>query len=189
VTVVPAVPVIDTPRNAEALGALLRISGFGYPGDTVRIDRRGNFAYLGAVEVAVAGTWSMLVRHNMVAGNAITAVAYPGSHPEWGSNYSSMIEVSLLKPAPQITKPLAGDWVTATPQFSGVATPKAIITVASWFDTDLPLAPPQEADDKGEWSVTGDVALPLGATWVVVRQTLPDGTKSEWAESGRFNVE
>jgi hypothetical protein len=189
VTVVPAVPVIDTPRNAEALGALLRISGFGYPGDSVRIDRSLNFTKLGVVEVTGGGTWSMLVRHNMVAGDGITAIAYPTGNEALSSGYSPMIEMSLLKPAPKITGPLAGDWVAVRPQYSGVAEPNAIITVASWFNTDNLLALPTPADERGEWEVTGNQGLPVGAAWVVVRQTLPDGTASEWAESGRFMVE
>lgn len=186
VNVVPAVPVIDTPRNSEAVGAMLRISGFGYPGDSIRIDRRGNFADLGSTEVTEAGTWSASVRHNMVAGNGITAIA--GADREFYSDYTPMIELSLLKPAPRITVPLEGDWVSVRPQFSGVATPKATITVASWFNTDIVLAKPAVADDDGNWAVTGNQNLPEGAAWVVVRETL-GGTVSEWAESGRFMVE
>jgi hypothetical protein len=183
------VPVIDTPRNAEALGALLRISGFGYPGDIIRIDRRGDFQMLGSVVVAESGTWSVQVAHRMVAGNGITAIAYPDGNPGWWSGYSPTIAMSLLKPAPQINQPAYDEWVTAKPQYSGVATANATITVASWFDTRNLLAPSTTADANGRWTVAGNKNLPVGPAWVVVRQTLPDGTASEWAESERFNVE
>nr|WP_140893523.1 hypothetical protein [Pseudomonas caspiana] len=189
VTVVPAVPVIDTPRNAEALGALLRISGFGYPGDTIRIDNQSDKKTLGSTEVKEGGTWSKEVRLQLAANHKITAVAISSSNREWYSGYTSEIVMSLLKPAPKINQPAEGDWVTAKPQYSGEATPNATITVASWFNTSNLLAPPTTAGANGLWTVMGNKDLPVGGAWVVVRQTLPDGTASEWAESGRFNVE
>lgn len=187
VTVVPAVPVIDTPQNSEALGGVLRVSGFGYPGDRIRIDRRGNrFKNLGVVEVTGAKTWSMQVRHDMVADEGITAIAHSPSGEEV-SDFTSILIMSLLKPAPKLTEPLAGDWVGIRPQYSGLATPGAAITVASWFNADEVLAPLTTADANGRWAVTGNKVLREEAMRVGVRQTV-DGTPSEWFQSERFMV-
>lgn len=186
VTVVPAVPVVDTPRNGAALGALLRISGFGYPGDTIGIYRRNRYLHLGNTTVSAAGTWSARVAHNMIAGDGISVLASAGAGLD--SNLSPIFNFLLLKPAPKITEPLAGDWVGIHPLFSGLATPGASIDVASWFNTDDVLAPATIADAHGRWAVTGNKDLREGAMRVVVRQTV-DGTPSEWFESGRFMVE
>nr|WP_140893524.1 hypothetical protein [Pseudomonas caspiana] len=188
VTVVPAVPVIDTPRNLEAVGhTTLKISGFGYPGDTVYVQRTGRSWTFDPVSVKTDGTWSASLVHNMQAGDGIKAFARAGAGLD--SVPSSTITFLLLKPAPKINQPAEGDWVTAKPQYSGEATPNATITVASWFNTDNLLAPSTRAGANGLWTVMGNKDLPVGGAWVVVRQTLPDGTASEWAESGRFNVE
>ncbi|WP_460164335.1 hypothetical protein [Pseudomonas sp. S2_F03] len=186
VMVVPAVPVIDTPRNGEALGRLLNISGFGYPGDTVHVQRTGNAYNFEPVTVKLDGTWSASLGHNMIATNGIKAFARAGAGLD--SLASPTLTFSLLGLAPHITEPLQGDWVGVRPLFSGVATPGAAITVASWFNTADVLAPVTVADTFGRWAVSGNKDLPVGAARVVVRQTV-EGKASEWAESGRFMVE
>ncbi|WP_339522219.1 hypothetical protein [Pseudomonas sp. EL_65y_Pfl2_R96] len=186
VTVVPAVPVIDTPRNGEALGRLLRISGFGYPGDTVHVQRTGSAHNFAPVTVKEDGTWSASFEHNMIATNGIKAFARAGAGLD--SLASSTSTFLLLGPAPQITEPLTGDWAGVRPLYSGLATPGASITVASWFNAEDVLAPATEADAYGRWAVVGNKDLPVGAARVIVRQTV-DGKASEWAESGRFMVE
>jgi len=186
ITVVPGVPVIDTPRNGEALGRLLRISGFGHPADTVHVQRTGNAYNFDPVTVKEDGTWSANFVHDMIATNGIKAFARAGAGLD--SLASSTSTFLLLGPAPQITEPLPGDWVGERPLYSGLATPGARITVASWFNPEDVLAPPTEADNDGRWAVVGNKALPVGAARVIMRQTV-DGKASEWAESGRFMVE
>jgi hypothetical protein len=185
ITVVPNAPVIDTPRDGEAVGALLRISGFGYPGDEVRVDRRGNDTNLTSATVTPAGTWSAYVAHHNTEAVAISVLARAEG---LDSLYSPTINLPVLVPAPQITEPLPGDWVGVRPLFSGLATPGASITVASWFNAEDVLAPVTVADDDGRWAVVGKKDLPVGAARVIMRQTV-DGKASEWAESGRFMVE
>ena len=186
ITVVPAEPVVDTPRNGEAVGRLLRISGFGYPGDTVQIWRRGpHLQAIGNTVVTPAGKWSAYVPHGLTETVAISALARFEGHD---SSISLPVNLPVLTPAPQITEPLHDDWVGVRPLYSGLATPGASITVASWFNATDVQAPVTEADVDGRWSVVGNKDLPVGAARVIVRQTL-DGKASEWAESERFMVE
>ncbi|MHA3736728.1 hypothetical protein ACXR0M_13790 [Pseudomonas sp. Eth.TT006] len=189
ITVVPAIPVVDTPLDGEALGGRLLISGYGHPGDTVQIWRRGTrYGRLINTVVSQAGTWSESVAHGLLDPNAegISALASAGSGLD--SALSAAHYYQLLKPAPSITGPLDGDWVGVRPQFSGLGIKGASITIASWFNTDEVLAPATTVDPDGRWAVIGTKDLLEGATRVVVRQTV-NGGLSEWVESGRFIVE
>lgn len=187
VTVVPAVPVIDTPREGELMSETVVFSGFGYAGDSVKLYRRGlPFEMHGPVPVSPQGTWSFPLRW-AEPGKPFTVTVEQIAPGNYVSAMSPSRNFTLLSTAPTITAPVEGDWVGVRPEFSGLATPRATISVASWFDTADLLAE-TEADNDGRWRVVGKKALPVGAAWVVVRQTL-DGTASEWAESGRFMVE
>jgi hypothetical protein len=186
ITVVPAMPVVDTPREGQPLGRELTISGYGYPDDAVHVQRTGHPYNFSALTVNVDGTWSVKLQHNMVGSDGIKAFARAGAGLD--SISSPVLKFSLLGAAPQIIEPLPGDWVGVRPLFSGIATPGATISVAAWFNTDEVLAPPVEADADGRWAVTGNKDLPVGATRVMARQTVA-GVRSEWVESGRFMVE
>ncbi|MHC8409917.1 Ig-like domain-containing protein [Pseudomonas sp. Hz4] len=185
VTVVPAPPVIDTPSGGELVGRRLRISGFGYPGDKVRIDRRGNYSNIGNVDVTENGTWYADIAHGSTETVGISVLAQLGS---LDSLYSPTITMAVLVGPPEITDPQAEDWVGLRPLYSGRAAPGASITVASSFNADDVLAPSTEADALGLWAVTGNKDLPVGEARVQVCQTL-EGRRSEWVLSGRFMVE
>ncbi|MNQ44846.1 hypothetical protein D3C85_586150 [compost metagenome] len=188
ITVVPAMPVHDTPCEGEALGKLLTISGFGFPGDTIRIVRRGiQYANLVTTTVSDSGTWSVSKLHGMrEPDEGISVYAFLGTGQD--STWTPIRYFNLLQPAPTITEPLAHDWVGVRPHFSGLATPGASITIASWFNTDEVLAT-ATADHNGRWAVTGYKDLPEGAMRVVVREKMDDKPPSEWMQSGRFMVE
>lgn len=186
ITVVPAVPVIDTPREGQPLGRELTISGYGYPDDAVHVQRNGRPHDFPDLIVKKDGTWSGSFLHDMRGTDGIKAFARAGAGLD--SIGSPVLTFSLLGAAPHIIEPLPGDWVGVRPLFSGIATPGATITVAAWFNTDEVLAPPVEADADGRWAVTGNKDLPVGATRVMARQTVA-GLRSEWVESGRFMVE
>lgn len=186
ITVVPAVPVIDTPREGQPLGRELTISGYGYPDDTVHVQRNGRPHNFPDLIVKKDGTWSGSFLHDMRGTDGIKAFARAGAGLD--SLSSPVFKLSLLGAAPQIIEPLPGDWVGVRPLFSGIATPGATITVAAWFNTDEVLAPPVEADADGRWAVPGNKDLPVGATRVMARETA-EGLRSEWVESGRFMVE
>ncbi|QRK83189.1 hypothetical protein JN757_22010 [Pseudomonas granadensis] len=186
ITVVPAVPVVDTPCEGQPLGRELTISGYGYPDDAVHVQRTGRPHNFPDLIVKKDGTWSGSFLHDMRGTDGIKAFARAGAGLD--SVSSPVLKFSLLGAAPQIIEPLFDDRVGVRPLFSGIATPGATITVAAWFNTDEVLAPPVEADADGRWAVTGNKDLPVGATRVVIRQTV-EGTPSEWTESGRFIVE
>jgi len=186
VTVVPDIPVFDTPLDGEDLGRWLTVSGYGYEGDTLRIYRRATDTHLADTIVAAAGTWSAKILHGMSAGQGIGVQARANSQEF--SDFTPTRLFRLLTPAPQIIEPQAGDWVGIRPLFSGLATPGATITVAQWFNTEALLAPLTQANELGVWAVMGNKDLPVGAARVVVRETV-DGKPSEWFESGRFMVE
>jgi len=183
ITVVPATPVIDSPQGGEKLGRVLRMSGFGVKGDTIVIYRRGSVSNtLTRTTVLNDGTWSASVVHNLVEKDGINVLASAG--PGLDSALSPVVNYTLLTTEPSLTEPLPSDWVGVRPQYSGLATPGASITVASWFNADDVLAPVATADRFGRWIVVGNKDLPVGAMRVVVRQ---NGT--QWFESARFMVE
>ncbi|MHC8349254.1 hypothetical protein ACYZT7_07675 [Pseudomonas sp. RT4P38] len=184
--VVPNTPVIDSPREGEALGRMLFISGTGFPTDTIFIDRHNNNDPLGKTEVKENGTWTFNAIHNMSPDDSITAIANAGEG--LNSEHTPYLKNSLLsKTLPQITEPRVGDYVGLNPYLSGVAQPDADITVSQWYDASQVVAS-TTADEKGEWSVTSDVDFPDGPAWVIVRQTV-QSQASEWVQSDYFVVE
>ena len=187
VTVVPAIPSVDTPRAGENLGRELRISGFGFAGDTILIYRRGSVSStLTQTPVLADGTWSATVAHNLLATDGINVLASAGQGLD--SALSPVVTYTLLGTRPSLTEPLSGDWVGVRPLFSGLATPGATITVASWSNAADVLAPAAIADTDGRWSVVGNKDLPEGPMRVVVSQNF-NGVRSEGVESARFIVE
>lgn len=185
VTVVPNVPMIDTPLAGEALGTPLLMSGFGFAGDTIYIDTEDG-TRLGSTTVTPSGTWTTCIDHAM-NDNKFKVLASAGEGLE--SQASPLLSVALLfKDLPQFTEPLPGDRVGLRPRYSGLATPGANISVALWFDTANSLAPSTLADEYGRWEVVGNRDLPEGQAWVAVCQTV-NGVSSQWVESGRFIVE
>jgi hypothetical protein len=187
VTVVPAIPSVDTPRAGENLGRELRISGFGFAGDTILIYRRGSVSStLTQTPVLADGTWSATVAHNLLATDGINVLASAGQG--LNSALSPVVTYTLLGTRPSLTEPLSGDWVGVRPLFSGLATPGATITVASWSNAADVLAPAAIADTDGRWSVVGNKDLPEGPMRVVVSQNF-NGVRSEGFESARFIVE
>ncbi|QAX86593.1 hypothetical protein C2E19_23320 [Pseudomonas sp. DTU12.3] len=187
VTVVPAIPSVDTPRAGENLGRELRISGFGFAGDTTLIYRRGSVSStLRQTLVLADGTWSATVAHNLLATDGINVSASAGQGLD--SALSPVVTYTLLGTRPSLTEPLSGDWVGVRPLFCGLATPGATITVASWSNADDVLAPAAIADTDGRWSVVGNKDLPEGPMRVVVSQNF-NGVRSEGFESARFIVE
>ncbi|MFW9267522.1 hypothetical protein ACLK1G_10005 [Pseudomonas sp. NR3] len=188
ITVVPDRPIVDTPLPGEALGDVLHISGFGFPGDDIRINTRPNQKLMGWSKVTDAGTWTASVK-NILDDTEKNIVTLAMAGPDLGSQYSPQLATTpLLKELPQFTEPLPHDQVGLRPLYAGLATPGATIQVASWFNTEHLLAPSTEADEFGRWQVVGDKDLPEGATRVAVRQTV-GGVHSQWVESGRFLVE
>ncbi|MCF5701584.1 hypothetical protein [Pseudomonas syringae] len=187
VTVVPAVPTIDTPREGENLGLELRISGFGFAADTIAIYRRGSVLPLGKTTVLADGTWSTSVVHGMYDIEGIYVSASAGEGLE--SAFSPDVTCALIGREASLTEPLIGDWVGLRPRFSGVASPESKIIVSSWFTADDVLAPMAIADEFGRWSVVANKDLPEGPVRVVIRQILANAVPSQWFESGRFMVE
>ncbi|WP_431080996.1 hypothetical protein [Pseudomonas thivervalensis] len=188
ITVVPAAPIVDTPLPGEALGDVLHISGFGFPEDQIRIDRRSDQQVLGRARVTEAGTWTASVKNDL-ANDDDTIGAFASAGAGLDSTYSPRLKPTLLlKDLPRFTEPLPNDRVGLRPWYAGIATPNATIRVASWFNTNELLAPSTVADQFGRWQVMGNKDLPEGPTRVAVRQTL-NSVHSQWVESGRFIVE
>ncbi|AWM93941.1 hypothetical protein DJ564_25755 [Pseudomonas sp. 31-12] len=186
ITVVPAVPKIDTPLPAEKVGKRLTMSGFGHVGDEIVIASRDPEDILGSTPVLADKTWSATIEQTIATDLRVAVMARAGAGLD--SAYTDTIQFTKLTPAPKIVEPQPGDWTGVRPLYSGLAEPGATITVALWFNADTLLAEPTVADENGRWSVWGNKDLLEGAVWVVIRQTL-DGIDSEWVESGRFMVE
>lgn len=188
IKVVPAPPIIDTPRPDEALGDVLYISGFGFPDDEIRIYRHRGQEWLGNTTVTQAGTWTTRVPNQLdAAGDKIVVLASAGEGLD--SDESDQLQPSLLlTDLPDFTEPLANDRVGLRPLYAGIAEPNATVWVVSWFNNDDLVAPSTVADQFGRWQVMGDVDLPELPTRVCVSQTV-DGVHSQWVESGRFIVE
>ncbi|EJM16119.1 hypothetical protein PMI21_03046 [Pseudomonas sp. GM18] len=184
-TVVPNVPVIDSPLNGQPLGAMLTISGFGVAGDDVYVHRIVGPYNFPPIRVAEDGTWSAHLQHNIATSSGFKVLAKATGNLD--SEWSEPLTMALLGIAPQITEPRAADYVGVRPWFSGLAVAGAIITITSRFNTDDVLAS-AEADESGRWTVQGNKDLPVGPARVAVRQTV-EGKDSEWAISPRFMVE
>ncbi|PAU59348.1 Ig-like domain repeat protein [Pseudomonas sp. PICF141] len=168
-TLVPAAPYLESPVNGQRISSQVMASGFGYPGDTVSVHRRGGSGphLLATTQVRPEGTWSVEFTWNAEwTGYSLSVQA---KKSEFGSDNSPMHAIKTRSAAPSLTQPASQDWVDAAPTFAGHGRSGAQIRVASYFDPGDVLATGLVAN--GSWSVQSSKSLPPGLHRVVVWQT------------------
>ena len=168
-TLAPAAPYLESPVNGQRISSQVMASGFGYPGDTVSVHRRGGSGphLLATTQVRPEGTWSVEFTWNAEwTGYSLSVQAKKG---EFGSDNSPMHAIKTRSAAPSLAQPASQDWVDAAPTFAGHGRSGAQIRVASYFDPGDVLATGLVAN--GSWSVQSSKSLPPGLHRVVVWQT------------------
>ncbi len=183
--VAPNVPFIETPAKDERVGRQAVVSGFGYPGDTVKVMLAdAPQAGLGQAQVLDDRTWSVSVTLDRPGGtHRLMAVQ---SRDGFVSRASER-PISLGSYPPTIDVPAQGRWVTDPVGFAGQGRP-GTGELVSWFNPDLKLASNIPVTAQG-WQHSVTQPLPGGGYRVRFRQTIQGETGgSDWADSERFEV-
>jgi hypothetical protein len=181
-TVVPAVPVIESPAQHQHVGTMATLSGFGYAGDWVEVawsDARESV--LGRTQVQANRSWSLALPVDKPAGEQSWVVRQV--FDEYSSAWSEVHPVRLLSSAPIFTAPEPGHWYAGLPVFQGSGETGKAIELSHWFDTRQSLSTGDEVVG-GEWTASPDAPLRANSHWVKARQG-----DSAWGESARFEVD
>ncbi len=181
-TVVPAIPVIESPTLQQQVGATVSVSGFGYAGDWVEVAWSDALeTVLGSTQVQVNRTWSLAVFIEKPTGEHSWCVQQVSG--EYRSGWSEAHPVWLLSPSPTFTTPEPGHWFAGLPIFEGTGETGETIELSHWFDTRQRISQ-GDLVASGSWTASPDAPLPLDSHWVKARQG-----DSEWGESARFEVD
>jgi len=185
--VVPRALNVETPISGECVGQWTVVSGFGVPGDSVKVILIGaTRRVLGQAPVLEDRTWSVKVELNLVGGHyVLVAVA---SCDGFDSADSPGRPVVLGTYRPSIDAPTPGQWVTYPFSFKGQGRPGSG-QVVSWFNPEQKWTPVMGVTGAG-WQGQASRALPQGGNWCRFRQSITDNadgaTVSDWVESERF---
>lgn len=188
--VVPAAPFIETPIEGDAIGQQVMVCGFGVPGDTVTVTLVGATRSEPASAIVQEDrTWSVMLDASLPDGGLYRLEAVASM--DGFESFETLRSVILSTFRPVLDGPAAGRWVSHPVQFSGKGRP-GVGTVVSWYNPDVQWVPQLPVDGE-QWRGEAARALPLGGSWYRFRQTLTDAaddaTKSDWADSARFEVE
>jgi len=181
--VVPAAPVIESPNDAEHVGAQLVVSGFGYPGDTITVARGAK--QLGRTPVLADRTWSLNAVMVPADGpSTLSAVASSEGFASAAAERVIMIGLFL----PSITSPAEGQWLAPGVELAGQGAP-GTGTLVAWYSPDEIYARALPVTAQG-WATAALSDLPEGGQWARFQQTVSGGAAvlSDWAQSPRFEV-
>lgn len=180
-TVVPALPLIESPTPQQHIGSTVTVSGFGYAGDWVEVAWSGApETLLGRAEVQANRTWSLHLPIDRPAGPLQWMVQQERNG--YRSGWSEAHEVRMLPGAPTFTAPEAGHWFTATPLFEGTGETGKRIELSHWFDSRQVVSQ-GDPITAGTWTASPDAPLLPGPHWMKARQD-----DSDWGDSLRFEV-
>lgn len=185
ITVVPDKARIETPDVDEAVGQLLNVCGFGYPGDTVVVALAAAIEpLLGTAVVEENATWfCQVVLPETAGGLSIVTEQRNGIYV---SGWSMPRKLELLDAEPRFTAPSEGAWTSQTPGFAGDARTNASVDVCAWYDSGTNWAENLDGSD-GSWAGTPEYGLPEGPNWARAVQVIA-GKRSMPADSKRFEV-
>lgn len=185
ITVVPDKAHIETPGVDEAVGQLLNVCGFGYPGDTVVVALADAIEpLLGTAVVEENATWfCQVVLPETADGLSIVTEQRNGIYV---SGWSMPRKLELLDVEPRFTAPSEGAWTSQTPGFAGDARTNASVDVCAWYDSGTNWAENLDGSD-GSWAGTPEYGLPEGPNWARAVQIIA-GKRSMPADSKRFEV-
>jgi hypothetical protein len=182
-------PLIESPNAGESVNpAAVVLSGHSFPGDKVKVRRKGYTEVIGDFLVDADGRWSGMLTRTLAGDSPYSLEAW-STRDNHGGEISEAATILLQDLAnPLIVYPTDGDVLVSRVVFSGRGMPGATIQVADLFNPSINHAPMTTVDQSGKWSVEGNTDLAPGPNWVVVQQTL-GGKKSPWVRSGRFMIE
>ncbi len=182
-------PLIESPSAGESVNpAAVVISGHSFPGDMVKVRRKGYTEVIGDFLVDADGRWSGMLTRTLVGDSPYNLEAW-STRDNHGGEISEAATIILQDLAnPLIVHPAGGDVLVSRVVFGGRGLPGAQIQVADLFNPEIKHAPLVTVDQSGRWSVEGNTDLAPGPNWVVVQQTSGE-KKSPWVRSGRFIIE
>lgn len=181
ITVVPPIPVIESPALQQHIGATATISGHGYAGDWVEVAwSDAPDTILGRTQVQANRTWSVALPIDRPAGEHHWIVQQECD--DYRSGWSEAHPVLLLSGAPTFTAPEAGHWFAGTALFEGTGETGKRIELSYWFDSRQVVSQ-DDLVTGGTWTASPDAPLLPGAHWLKARQD-----DSDWADSLRFEV-
>lgn len=183
-SVVPAAPFVETPVAGQFIGQRVVVSGFGVPGDTVKVK-------LGAVQASATvmadRTWSMNLVLTQTGG--MHSLEVTSALDEFESE-AAQRPVVLGTFVPSIDIPAAGRRVENPLLFAGRGR-TGVGEIVSWYDPDQKWLADVPVTGNG-WRGQAAKPLSLGGQWVRFSQTLAggnEGSHSAWVISPRFEVE
>ena len=180
-TVVPALPLIESPTPQQHMGSTVTVSGFGYAGDWVEVAwSDAPDTLLGRTQVQANRTWSLPLTIDRHAGPLQWVVQQECNG--YRSGWSEAHEVRMLPGAPTFTAPEAGHWFAGTALFEGTGETGKRIELAQWFDSRQVVSQ-GDSVTAGTWTASPDAPLLPGPHWMKARQD-----DSDWADSLRFEV-
>ncbi|MEN2393424.1 hypothetical protein [Pseudomonas halotolerans] len=181
-TVIPALPLIESPTVQQHIGSTVTVSGFGYAGDWVEVAWSGApETLLGRTQVHANRTWSLHLQVDRPAG-PLQWMAQQECNG-YRSGWSDAHEVRMLSGAPTFTAPEAGHWFADTPLFEGTGETGKRIELSHWFDSRQVVSQ-GDSVTGGTWTASPDAPLLPGAHWMKARQD-----DSDWGDSLRFEVD
>ncbi|TWC20445.1 MULTISPECIES: hypothetical protein [unclassified Pseudomonas] len=180
-TVIPALPIIESPIVQQHTGSRVTLSGFGYAGDWVEVAwSDAPDTLLGRAQVQANRTWSLPLSLDRPAGPQHWVVQQESEG--YRSGWSEPHEVLQLSSAPTFTAPEAGHWFADTVLFAGAGETGKRIELSQWFDSRRLVSQGDSVAD-GTWTASPDAPLLPDAHWVKARQD-----DSDWGDSPRFEV-
>jgi hypothetical protein len=182
-------PLIESPNAGESVNPVaVVLSGHSFPGDNVKVRRKGYTEVIGDFVVNADGHWSGTLTRTLNGASPYSLEAW-SNRDNHGGDISEAATIILQDLAnPLIIHPADGDVLVPRVLFSGQGLPGATIQVADLFNPAINHAPITTVDQSGDWSVEGNTDLNPGPNWVIVQQTLGE-KKSPWVRSERFMIE
>ncbi|WP_431481377.1 hypothetical protein [Pseudomonas thivervalensis] len=181
ITVVPPIPVIESPALQQHIGATVTMSGHGYVGDWVEVAwSDAPDTVLGRTQVQANRTWSLALSIDKPAGEHPWIVRQECD--DYRSDWSEARPVKVLSDAPVFTAPEAGHWFAGSALFEGTGETGTRIELSQWFDSRQVVSQ-GDSVTGGTWTASLDAPLLPGAHWLKARQD-----DSDWGDSLRFEV-
>ncbi|WP_433860790.1 hypothetical protein [Pseudomonas thivervalensis] len=181
ITVVPPIPVIESPALQQHIGATVTMSGHGYVGDWVEVAwSDAPDTVLGRTQVQANRTWSLALSVDRPAGEHPWIVRQECD--DYRSDWSEARPVKVLSDAPVFTAPEAGHWFAGSALFEGTGETGTRIELSQWFDSRQVVSQ-GDSVTGGTWTASPDAPLLPGAHWLKARQD-----DSDWGDSLRFEV-
>ncbi|XHF35415.1 hypothetical protein OXH62_10835 [Pseudomonas chlororaphis] len=188
--VVPHSGVMETPAAYDHVGKKATASGFGVPGDRVKVKLGpGTGPALGEALVGEDRTWSVQVEIPHAGPDVSLAVTSSEGAFESAASAPRPVLAGIFEPSIEI--PAEGRPVSNPVHFAGTGQ-DGEAQICSWFNPDVIQASGLPVTTAAGWRGAASIALSPDGNWSVIQQTLTadqDGaTVSDKVTSHRFEV-